>query len=344
MAIFSQEKNYFGIDIGSTAIRLVQLRGSGGRPALVTYADIKVDHGVTTSDAAADRSKVAALIKQLVRDAKVNTKNVVAGVPSNNIYASVITTPKLGHAELAKAIKYQADQYIPMAIDQVKYDWSVLEESADGKQMDVLLVAAPNSVTNRYLEIFEQAGLDILAVEANALATARALVPNNLPTIILDIGSINTDITLVYNGSPRLLRSVTVGGNTFVKAVSQTLNLDEAQAEQFTYKFGLTQTKLEGQVYKAIKPSLDVLVEEIDKSSKFFATKYSGVKLEKIILTGGTAALPELMPYLATASGLPVEIGNSWINISYPAGLQDKLLGVSTQYSVAAGLAQRNFV
>ncbi len=346
MGLLSHETNYFGIDIGTTAIRVVQLRARGANPALETYGDVKVPAGLTTSDATGDRAKVADIIKQLVRDARISSKNVVAGLPSSSVFASVINTPVLNHNDLAKAIHYQAEQYVPMAIDQVKLDWSVVDHSKDGKEQEVLLVAAPNTVANKYIEIFEKAGLEILALETNATAVARALVPvkSGVAVLILDMGSNSSDLTIVYNNSPRLLRSIPVGGTTFVKSVGQNLGLDQTQAEQFTYKFGLTRTKLEGQVLKAVQPSLDSLAGEIEKSVKFFLGRYAGVKLEKLILTGSTVAVPELSTYLANATQLPVEVGNAWINVAYPASIQDKLMAQSIQYAVASGLAQRMFV
>lgn len=345
MGLLNQETNYFGLDIGSSAIRLVQLRGAGGKPVLVTYGDVKVPDNLTGSDAPGDRVKIAELIKQLMRDTRVGTKNVVAGLSSSNVFASVITMPKLSHAEIDKAIKYQADQYIPMPLNEVKIDWSLLGPGANDQEIEVLLVAAPIMATDKYLEILEKAGLEIVALEANATAVARALVPvSDIAVVILDMGGLTSDLTIVYKNSPRLIRSIGIGAQTFVKAVAQNLNLNDEQAQQFTYRFGLTQSKLEGQVNKAISPSVDVLVSEIGKSIKFFTDRYPQVKIEKLIVTGQGIAIPEYTNYMANATGLPVEVGNSWINISYPASSQERLLSVSSEYAVAAGLAQRTFV
>ncbi len=346
MGLFAKDIEYFGLDIGSTAIRLIQLRRSGTNPALVAYGSLPVTGNVTTSDSKMDQDKVAEMIKQLIRENHITTNNVVLGLPSAKVFATVITTPKLENDQLAKAIRYQAEQYIPMAINQVKLDWAVIDQSPDGKSLEVLLVAAPNSAIERYTQILEAAGLEPLALEANAIAVARALVPNNNQTAvaILDMGSLDSDISIVWNGAPRLIRSVSVGGVTLVRSVAQSLGLDEVQANQFTYKFGLTQSKLEGQVYKAIKPTLENLISEIEKSAKFFAGRYPDVKLEKLIVTGGAAALPELGPFLANSTGMPVEFGNAWVNASYPANLQDKLMSISSEYAAAVGLASREYL
>lgn len=345
MGLFNSEPPYFGLDIGSTQIRLVQLRGSGAHPALAAYGSADVPINVSRSDASADRDKIAGIVRQLVKDSGATAKSVVLSLPADKVFAAVITTPKLNQAELAKSIRYQADQYVPMAIDQVKLDYVVIGPGTNENEQEVLLVAVPNSVANKYLEISEKAGLEVLALETNATAAARSLVLSPTSTVmLLDIGSSTTDLSIVSGGAPRLMRSVPVGGDTFVKSVAQNLGLDEPQALQFVEKFGLMQSKLEGQVYKAMKTSLDSLLGEIEKSTKFFATRYPNVPIEKVILCGRTVGVPELPVTLANATGLPVEIGNAWVSVSYPAKWQEQLMNVAGQFAVATGLAMRSYV
>ncbi len=345
MSILSESDNYFGLDIGNAGVRVVQLRRGAGKPTLVTYGDAPLPPGAAQSDSPIDQDKIVEVIRQLVKDARISSTKVVAGIPSNQAFASTITTPRLTEGDLEKAMRLQAEQYVPMAVDQVKMDWEVVGPGKTDKDMQVLLVSAPNTVINKYLSIVEKAGLEMQALEVNAIALSRSLMPaNGLAVIIVNIGSTTSDITIVQSGTPRLIRSVNVGGNTFVKAISQNLGLDEVQAQQFAQKFGLTQTKLEGQVFRAIKSSLDLLTDEIDKSVKFFNTQNEGVKLEKMILTGGTAALPELPVYMANTSGLPVEMGNPWANVSYPAAIGDRLMMIGLEYGIAVGLAQRTFI
>lgn len=345
MGLLDHKVDYVGVDIGANGIRLVQLKANAAKPELVTYGHVAMPAGMTMSDSPTDVTRTAQAIRQLVKDARVTAKAVVAGVGSSKVFASIITTPKLPDHDLAKSIQLQADQYIPMAVKDVKLDWYVIGPGKTDTEQEVLLVAAPNTVAQKYISIFDQAGLELLALEPNAIALARAVIPpNDLAVMTLDVGTLSSDITIVQANMPKLLRSINIGGNTFIKAVGQNLGLDDAQAEQFTQKFGLTQTKLEGQVQKAIKPSLDQLVGEIEKSVKFFLSQYPEIKLEKLVLTGGTTALPELPTYLSTATGLAVEIANSWVKVAYPANLQDQLMAASTQYGVAVGLAERDLL
>lgn len=339
-------EEYVGLDISSDMVSVVQVKSRGtGNPVLVTYGQAKFPAELNLNDSAIDQDKVASIVSGLLKELKITSTQVVAGIASADAFATVIQTPKLSPAELSKAMKLQADQYIPMAIDQVKMDWQSVGQGKTPEQMKVLLVAAPNTVVNKYLGIVEKAGLELLALELNAIAQSRSLMPkSDVAALILNIGSLTSEINIVQERAPQLIRSVTIGGKTLVRSVSQALGLDEVQADQFLNKFGLTQTKLEGQVAKAIKPSLDSLTTEINSSIKYFISENPGAKIEKIIVSGQTATIPELTTYLATATSLPVEMANPWQNISYPAAEQDKLRASALSYAVAAGLALRSYV
>lgn len=338
------EKDFFGLDIGARGMRLVQLKPSGGKPSLVTYTSVEMPEGLSQSDSATDRANVSAIIKQLVKSSRVGTKKVVASLPGNRIYSTVVKVPKLSASELASAIKWQAEQYLPVALDEVKLDWSLLptEKGATTNEMEVWLVAAPIGVIEKYTDILDKADLEVLALEINPLAVARALVPPGAPTVaIVDIGALNTDIVVVHNNVVYLSRSVQTGGDTLTRAVAKGLGLEAGQAEQFKQKFGLTQDKLEGQVYKAIRPIVDSVIEEIKRSIKFFEEQKNTAQVSRVILTGGTAALPELAVYLANSVGLEVQIGNSWSGVSYPGNLEPKLNEVALEFTTAVGLAMR---
>jgi type IV pilus assembly protein PilM len=340
------DNDYFGLDLGSSGIRVVQLRaGGGGNPALVTYGEKALDQALVTSDSTIDQEKVATAVHELVTSLGINSRKVVASIPAEQAFATVITTPKLSPEELDKAMKLQADQYIPMAAGQAKVDWQVIGQGKTDAEMQVLLVAAPNSVITRLLNIVEKAGLELQSVEINGVAAARSLVPvSDLAVALLDLGAASSEIAIVHQGSPKLIRSVNVGGTTLMRSVSEALGLDEVQAQQFMEKFGFTQTKLEGQVAKAMKSSFDLLVSELDKSIKFFGTQNEGVKLEKIVLTGPTSLLPEFGTAMANATNLPVQLGNPWGHVSYPAAQQDTLAACAPRFAVAVGLAERAYV
>jgi type IV pilus assembly protein PilM/plasmid segregation protein ParM len=161
------------------------------------------------------------------------------------------------------------------------------------------------------------------------------------PTMVLDIGSRTTDIVITMGGVPHLTRSIPTGIDAIVKSAMQNLNIDEKQAQQFVFKFGLGKDKLEGQIYNAILGTVDLLVSDIDKSIKFFTARYQGAHIDRIIVTGGASTLAEFPLYLANKFSINVEIGNAWRNVAFPAERQNELLSLSNHFAVAAGLAER---
>lgn len=344
MSILSGVSDFFGLDIGTTAVRLVDLRGSGPVKALARYAYAPIDSKVAVSDSKADQQKLAAAIAELVSQARVMTRNVAVGIPSQRVFTTVVDIDRLSPSELAKTIRYQADSLIPTPLDESKLDWAVIGDSPkDKNKVEVLLTSVTNDFVENRLDMLESIGLNVIAFEPDNLALARAMLAPDatLPQMVLDIGSKSTDLVIAMNGAPRLTRSIPTGSEAIVRAAMQNLNIDERQAEQFVFKFGLSKDKLEGQIHQAISGTVDLLVTEIEKSIKFFQTRYIDTKIDRIIVTGGASALPEFPLYVANKFGISVEIGNAWRNISFAADKQNELLAVSNHFGVAAGLAER---
>lgn len=344
MSLLSGVSAFFGLDIGTTAIRLVELRGNGTVKNLVKYAYVPVDSKIVLSDAKTDQQKLAQIIKDLLDQAHMTTRNVAVGIPSQRVFTAVVDFDRLPQAELAKAIQYQADSLIPTPLDQSKIDWAVIGDSPKDKtKVEVLLSSVTNDFVEQRLDMLESIGLDVIAFEPDNLALPRALIgqDNPAPQMVLDIGSKSTDLVITMNGAPRLTRSIPTGAEAIIRAASQNLNIDDKQARQFVFKFGLGKDKLEGRIYDAIIGTVDILTGEIDKSIKFFQSRYVDTKISRIIVTGGASALPEFPLYLANKFGVEVEIGNAWRNVAFAPERQNELLAVSNHFGVATGLAER---
>jgi type IV pilus assembly protein PilM len=343
-SLFGGISEFFGLDIGTTSVRLVQLKGGGSSKSLVKYAYVPVEPKIALSDSKADEQQLAQIISQLVKQAKMNTNNVAVGLPSNKVFSTVADIDRLNGRDLAKAIPFQADALIPTPLNESKVDWALIGDSpTDQTKQEVLITSVPNKFVEDRLDMLESVGLNVIAFEPDNLSLARAVTGDEVvPELIVDIGHKSTDIVIVMNTVPHLMRNVPTGTETIIKAASQNLNIDEKQAEQFVFKFGMSQDKLEGQVAKSISATVDNLVGEIEKSITFFGTRYNGTKIETIIVTGGASTLPEFPLYLANKFGINVSIGNAWRNVSFSQDRQNELLSVSYQFGVAAGLAERN--
>jgi len=345
MSLLSGVSSFFGLDIGTTAIRLVQLRDTGATKTLVKYAYVPVDIKISLSDSKADQMQLANLIATLVNEANIDTKNVAVGLPSSRVFTTVADFDRLPMSELGKAILYQADSLIPTPPAESKIDWTLLGDSPkDRTKCEILLSSVPNKFIEERLDMIESMGLNVIAFEPDSLALPRALVPpgTTLPQLVLDIGQYSTDLVISMGEAVRLARSIPTGVDAIIRSAQQNLNIDDKQAQQFVYKFGVSKDKLEGQVYQAIIGTVDMLVNEVEKSIKFFQARYGDTKIERMIVTGGASTIPEFPLYLANKFGINVEIGNAWRNVAFSSDRQNELLTISNQFSVAVGLAERN--
>ncbi len=347
MSIISGINDFFGLDIGTSSVRAVQLRsgGKGNPKVLVRQAYAPIDPKLAMSDARADQQKVMQIVRKMLDDNGFTTPNVAVNLPSHRVFTAVVDMERLSHKELAKTIQYQADSLIPTPLAESKLDWTLLGDSpVDKSKVEVLITSVTNEFAEQRLDILESVGLNVIAFEPDGMALSRSVVPAGLPNavLILDIGSKATDLVILLNDAPRLMRSIPTGYESLVRAAVQNLSISEEQAHQFVSKFGLVSNKLEGQVRNAIIGVVDLLMSEIEKSIKFFNNRYQNVSFDRIVVTGGASALPEFPLYVAGKFNINVEIGNAWRNVTFPADKQNDLIAVSNFFSVAVGLAERN--
>lgn len=341
MSILGGNNDHFGLDIGTNHVRLVELSGGGNKYSLKAYAQAPVPAGITQSDSKLDQQKLAKIITDLAKRSGITTNNVVAAIPGTSVFNATIKLPPMTKEELSKAIKYQAEQNIPLKIDEVKYDWRVIKEDPATKEITVMIIAATKSKVNQIIDLLRFANLNVIALETSTVAMARSLAKPEIPlAMILDIGATTTEIAVIENGTLVQTRSFPLAGYALTRAISQQLGLDMAQAEQFKQRFGLSQDKLEGQVYKAIEPLLRNILDEAVRSAKFYQEQF-GSPITRIILTGATSRLPLINEFIRSYTGMEVMFGNPWTNISYPSNDNDNIMNVSAEFATAIGLAMR---
>lgn len=340
----SGNEPYFALDIGTTAVRVVQLERSGDGWTLQRFGLAPIDIRISSSDAPDDQRRLSKVILSVISQSGIRTKNVVLGVPSSKTFVTVVEMPEMPHDELVSTLKYQADQYIPMSIDEAKVDWAVLgKTNPNATTNEVLLASVANNFVESRLDLVESLGLNVLAIEPDSIALTRSLQSGAVTgaKAIIELGDFSADIIVTLNGEPRLVRSIQTGAQAFIKAASQNLNVEQKQAEQFIYKFGLKSDKLEGQVFRAIQSTVDQFTSEVEKSIKFFATKYPNLPISSIVVSNYAMLIPGFSEYLVEKLGIQVEPGNPWQQVRVSAADQTTLAPLSAQFSVAIGLAER---
>jgi len=395
MALFFGKKpSYLGIDLGSTSIKLVELRSEHGSPTLVTYGYAERAMGdVVRGNPEEVQKKAVDLLVKLHKKSGAESYKAVTALPNFAVFNSVITLPVMSKKELAQAITWEAKKFVPMPLEEVILDWKIIEEvkpqkvvevrepipapkppieeeiksfgeslmqektssvqksiegskdekkiynsKLDKKTYRVLLTAASRSLVKRYVEIFRLANIQLLALETEAFALARALVgKDRAVTMIIDTSAVTTDIIIIEKGVPVLNRSIDVGGVTLTRSIANILNIDFKRAEQFKRDIGLSGTsKIPSIIEQALKP----VVEEIQYSLNLYQTQ-SGQVVEKVVLSGGSAYLPNLVDYLSKLLKIKVIIGDPWSRIAYPAELKPALEEIAPRFAVAVGLALR---
>jgi len=330
---------FFAVDIGSVNIKIARLAKGGSKYELesLAMAPSPIKSLANANDQAL--ANAAKVILQLKQDSRIPTKSVVASIPESDVFARLINLPKMTMNELETAITWEAEQYIPLPIVDVNYSYTVVGERPDGG-LDVLIVAAPIRLIEKYETLFTMAGLELVAIETELLAAARCVAgANNTQTILLvDIGARSSDLAIVQMGKVVFSRSISMAGAAMTRSLMTGLQLNEDQAESFKRSFGLDQRQMEGQVAMAIGQVAQTIAVEISKTITYYSSR-TQAPINSVQLIGGSAVLPELAVYLAGLVNLEVQIGNVWNTVDDRG--RGSQIDNPSQYAVALGLAMK---
>lgn len=375
MPFFNKKtKSYLGVDLGTAGIKIVELANAKGHARLITYGIVESSGDIVRSNAPETINRVVELLKEITEKSRVTTNLAVAALPAFSVFSSILSLPPMPKSDLAQAVKWEAKKFVPMPLEEMILDWKLLrnlndtyQEQNDKEQSKtdinenkennlqktersqeikrnyrVLITAAPKNLVARYLEIFKAAGLKLISLETESFALARSLFfGSKLPIMIIDIGSLTTAISIVEDGVPILNRSLDVGGATLTQAIATSLNIDRRRAEQFKRDIGIAQTNAASGIPKVIERTLNPVVNEVKYSLNLYQSQ-TAISVEKAILVGGSAFLPNLTDYLSQVLNLNVFVGDPWFRVAYPEDLKLVLDEVGSRLAVATGLAMRD--
>lgn len=336
-----------GLDIGFSGVKVVALVKDKDQFKLVSLGYIPAPQPGILSDNDSDLEALANTIKQLFAATKIETKDVVVALPESRVFTRIIDDlPYLNDNELASTIRYAAEEFIPMPLSEVNLNWQVLVRSdSKGKNTKtvVLVIASPKNVVAKYLKVLDLAGLHPKVLETEIIAVTRSLVGSNPfspSSLIIQFGATTTDFATVSKGLIWLTRSISTGGMALTRSLAQHFNFEVAQAEQYKRIYGLSEDQLEGKVFEALKPVVDIIAGEARRVIQAFQTKYSD-PIKRIVVSGGGAKMPGLVIYLANILGLEVQEADPWYSIIKEKESIARLAQDAPSYSVAVGLALR---
>lgn len=337
-----------GLDIGFSSIKVVSLAKEGNQTRLVSLGSIACPQPGILADSEIGLQAVANSMKKLFEAVHIEQKDINAALPESKVFTRVIDDlPYLTDNELSQAIRYAAEEFIPMPVADVNLNWQVLFR-ADGKNKNtrtiVLVVASPKNAVEKYIKVLNMANLHPKVLETEIIAVTRSLVGNNPfspSTLIVQLGATTTDFATVSKGLIWLTRSISTGGIALTRSLAQHFNFELSQAEEYKKVYGLLEDQLEGKVFEALKPIVDIIAGESKRVIQSFEAKYPQDPIKRVVLSGGGAKMPGFVIYLANALGLEVQEADPWYAIAKDKSSVSKLAQDAPSYSVAVGLALR---
>lgn len=380
MGLFGPKKiSYVGADIGAGGMKLVELQNEKGRARLLTYGFTERPVDAEPTNLIDSPKEAAELLKKIWQKARMSTNKTVAGLPVSAVFSSVITVPKGNEKEIAEAVRNQARKLIPVPLEEMVTDHKVIgtgpgtkpgsapgalagssatdknakpaetkDKKDDAKTVQVLLTGASKAVVQKYVTVFKLAGLDLVSIETEAFALIRSLIgKDRATTMIVDMGAVRTNIVIVDGGVPYVARSLDMGGATLTKAMAKALSMDSKAAEHMKCDIKSISSVYPGDgLPRMFETAIAPMVTELRYSMNLYLGQSEGFgagkSVEKIILTGGSAALPSLAPYFAKQLGIKSYVGDPWARVVAPEGLRPVLDEIGPRFAVSLGLAMRD--
>ncbi len=349
-SLFPKAKNLIGLDIGSGAIKLVQLtKGSSGYK--LKRFDVRVlESELIVDGTIMDSERVIAVIKDLLDEHAIKEKDVAFSVSGHSVIVKKIQLPVMSEEELEESIKWEAEQYIPFDINDVNIDFHILEsmDPEDARdQMDVLLVAVKKEKLTEYTSVVTEAGLSPVIVDVDAFTLenmfgANYEVMDGEVVALVDIGASVMNINVIKGGAFAFTRDISIGGNRYTETIQREFNVNYEQAEQA--KRGESVEGIDPETFSNIVNLLnDKIVSEVVRSFDYFKSTSNNEDINRILLSGGGAKVSNLLACLEEKSGIPVEMVNPFkrIEISETQFDLDFIREMAPLASVGVGLALR---
>lgn len=359
-----QTKNYLGIDIGVGGVKIVELMNEKGRGRLVTYGYSEAGIDGTGMLPLDDIKATAELIKTICKKSGMTSSRAIGALPLSSVFSAIVAVPRNKDERIVKeTINEQVKKLAPMPleemitystfIDPLKFKEekkSTVPGAANLFNKDyvrVLVTGSAKSLVQKYIEIFKLAKLELLALDTEAFALLRALVGKDKSTVmIVDLGYVRTNLTIVEKGVPFLTRSINVGGGLVTKKIMSQLNISESEAEHLKQDLG-ARAESDPQFAAGLSSIITTITQPLLNEIRYAIEVYGKMELtdnkrvEKIILTGGSSRLPGLSQELTKILNFNVYVGDPWARVVTPIELKPLLDEIGPRLSVAVGLAMR---
>lgn len=348
--IFDLFPSSFGLDLSDLSMKAVWLDRAGHRDSITSFGSVPLPMGSVVDGEIMDAEAVKNAILNLLAKSgpkRLRTRKVICSLPETKAFLRILTLPVMEKDEVKEAIKWEIEANIPLTLEQVYYDWQILDLNLGQEKgkMSVLVVAVARSGVDQFQAVLESAGLEVLGLETESIAQARSLLPEKnekRTTLIVDIGDRRTSFLIAVGSTPCFTSSVPLSSQMITDAISKSLHVPFEEAESIKIKQGLGSLAMQSPVLKAALPVMENISVEIEKSIDFYLNnlRFSS-NIDSIVLCGGGSNMQGLLPYFSRRLGRPIEFGNPWVNVNLGKQLPLIDRNRSVQFSTAIGLALR---
>ncbi len=342
----NKPETFLGIDIGASAVKIVEIEKDDQRHKLKNYAIYSLEDYLKKNDyKAGELSKIpvqdmAKIIKATLKEAEIETKEAYFSVPVYSSFSTLIELPEMPEKEIASAIPFEARKYIPIPVSEVVLDWSKINSPDKKTGHQILIVAVSKKVIDYYNKVMKLAGLISKSIEEETFSLSRSLIGNDKSTILLiDAGARSINVSIIDNGYIRMTHNLELGGLKITKAIAEQMNYGMEKAEEA--KKGISgingnNSRIEGISHSILK----IIIIEIKKLINSYQDK-NNRKIEKIILVGNGAHLVGFVDYLKESFSSDISLGDPFARVDYPVILKPVIKELGAPLAVAVGLSMR---
>ena len=347
-------QRFLGVDIGTSAIKAVEVSSWAGRKKLESYGEISASvlykEPFRTSEKNTllfSNTDIARAIQAIIEEAGIKSKHIAFSVPDFSTFFTNFELPPMTKRELPQAIKAEARRHIPLPLAEVVLDWQIIPQLpsvSQSKNVRVLLVAVPNETINQYKMIAKELELEMIALEAEVFGTIRSLISekDRGSIALVDIGDKSTSCSIIYRGLLRSSHSFDVSGGNFAERLARGLAIEHLEAKELMRVYGILGGEVDSKavnVKDSLEPAVGLMMNEVGDIFESFELREK-IDIEKVILSGGIARMPGLLDsFKERFSKKKVELADPFAKLFCPPILSETLKEMGPSYAIAAGMA-----
>jgi type IV pilus assembly protein PilM len=340
-------KNLVGIDIGSSAVKVVALERSNGKVWLKAIGREVLPEDTIVDGAIMSKLPLAESLNKIFTEQRIRNSRIATSISGNSVIVKKVALPMLSSAELEESIQWEAEQYIPFDLAEVNVDYQVLKEIPDEQKLEVILVAAKKEKIADYCSVVSMTGKTPSVVDIDAFALLNAYEINYEPeedsiVALLNIGASSMTMNIVRGTEFLFTRDIATGGEQYTEFLQRDLGIDRDEAEEYKQMIDVP-FEMEDQVRSVLRSVSENMALEIEKTLEYFKTTTYSKDIESLYICGGASKTEGLQQYLSETLQFPVEILDPFrkIEVNGAGDLLDDAEHSGADFAVAVGLAMR---